>query len=154
MSRFLTITLGILFISFTNPSKFSYRAECSSLDSDGNITLKIWDTKKGKRFKTHQASINAVHCILYSGISGNGCGNQNPLLNNEETIEKFEKENPDFFQKSGDYTKYIRSGAVVTAIPSIIGDKSWKVYEVIVNKKQLEKYLTDKQIKKTLNNGF
>lgn len=154
MNQFLIITLGILFFSFTNPSKFSYRAECSGVNSDGTITLKIWDTKKGKRYKAHQASINAVHCILYSGISGNGCGNQNPLLNNDETIAKFEKANPGFFQKSGDYAKYIRSSSVATAIPSTIGDKSWKVYEVVVNKKQLEKYLADKQIKKTLNNGF
>ena len=154
MNRILIITLGILFFSFTNPSKFSYRTECSDVNSDGTITLKIWDTKKGKRYKAHQASINAVHCILYSGISGNGCGNQNPILNNDEIIAKFEKANPDFFQKSGYYAKYIRSSAVSTAIPSTIGNKSWKVYEVVVNKKQLEKYLTDKQIKKTLNNGF
>ena len=150
----LLVFISYLIFSFSSPPSQSYRVECASVNSDGTITLKIWDAKKGKRYKAHQASINAVHCILYSGISGNGCGNQNPLLNNDETIAKFEKANPGFFQKSGKYSKYIRTSSVVTTIPSTIGDKSWKVYEVVVNKKQLEKYLADKQIKQTLNNGF
>jgi len=154
MRKFLIPVLSIFLFSFTSASKFSYSVECSDVNSDGTITLKIWNAKKGKEYKAHQASINAVHCILYSGISSNGCGNQNPLLNNDETIAKFEKANPDFFQKSGDYGKYISTSSVATAIPSTIRDKSWKVYEVVVNKKQLEKYLANKQIKKTLNNGF
>ena len=150
----LIVFISYLIFSFSSPPSKSYRVECDSVNSDGTVTLKIWDIKKGKRYKAHQAGINAVQCILYSGISGNGCGNQNSLLNNDETIAKFEKVNPDFFEKSGEYSKYIRSSSLVSAIPSTIGDKSWKVYEVIVNKKQLEKYLTDKQIKKTFNNGF
>ena len=111
-------------------------------------------TKKGKGYKSHTGSMNAVHCVLYSGLSGGSCGSQNPLLNNDDAISKFENAYPEFFKKSGEYEKYVRTGAVESAIPSAIGDKSWKVYEVVVNRKQLEKNLTEKQIKKRLNNGF
>lgn len=155
MIRLITFSLGLLFLSFTNPSKFSYRVECISVNSDdGTVTLKIWDTKKGKGYKSHTGSMNAVHCVLYSGLSGGSCGSQNPLLNNDDAISKFENAYPEFFKKSGEYEKYVRTGAVESAIPSAIGDKSWKVYEVVVNRKQLEKNLTEKQIKKRLNNGF
>lgn len=141
-------------MSLTNPSKFSYRTECVELNSDGTVTMKIWDTKKGKGYKPQQASINAVHCLLYSGLTGGDCGSQNPLLNSNEAIENFEKTYPDFFAKSGDYTKYIRAGAVVTALPKTMGNKSWKVYEVTVNKAQLDKFLTENKIKKSLSHGF
>ena len=80
MFRLITLSLGLLFLSFTPPPKFSYRVECISVNSDGTVALKIWDTKKGKGYKAHSASIDAVHCVLYSGLSGGSCGRQNPLL--------------------------------------------------------------------------
>ena len=154
MFRLITLSLGLLFLSFTPPPKFSYRVECISVNSDGTVALKIWDTKKGKGYKAHSGSIDAVHCVLYSGLSGGSCGRQNPLLNNDDAISKFENAYPEFFKKSGDYKRYVRTGALETAAPSAIADKSWKVYEVVVDRKQLQKNLTEKQIKKGLNNGF
>lgn len=58
-----------------------YQTECISLETDGYISIKIWNTKEGKSYKAEQARKDAIHAILFAGIAGsNGCTTQTALL--------------------------------------------------------------------------
>ena len=87
MKTFLNLLLfssTFLFFSFIS-NNVNYQTECVSIDSDGYIIIKIWDTKKGINYKLQQARKDAIHSLLFSGISGiNGCATQPPILNKIE----------------------------------------------------------------------
>ena len=102
------IILQIIAYSFST-SQRSYQTECVSLETDGYLTIKIWDTKKGKSYTQEQARKDGIHALLYAGIPGsNGCTTQKPLLSNEEDITKFQKIEVDFFKKNGIWSRYTR----------------------------------------------
>lgn len=150
----IIITISILFLAF-NKSSNTYQTECVSIETNGYITIKIWDTKLGKSYKPEQARKDAIHAILFSGISGTeGCIAQNALLNNSDAKERFKKIEKDFFSKNGEWQNYTRSSDTETTIPESIGEKHWKVYHVIIAKDALRKNLEEKQIMKSLNSGF
>ena len=138
----------------------TYQTQCVSLETDGYITLKIWDTKIGSKYTPEQARKDAIHALLYSGIAGeNGCTTQSPMLGKPEAEEKFGKIEKDFFSKNGKWAQYTRSAATETTLPESIGKKDWKVYQVNVSKNELRKFLEDqsiieKPIIKSLKDGF
>lgn len=146
---------SILFLSFTAKNN-NYQTECVSLETNGYVTLKIWDTKRGAKYKAEEARKNAIHAILYSGIAGStaGCTTQNPLISNSEESSNFKKIEKRFFAKKGKWTTFTRSAVVETTLPTSIGDKNWKVYQVTVSKKELRKYLEEQKIITALTNGF
>jgi hypothetical protein len=141
-------------MSFEESSN-TYQTECVSLETDGYVTLKIWDTQLGKLYKPEQARKDAVHAILYAGIAGiNGCTTQTALLLKLEDIDKFKKIEKEFFSSKGKWSQYTRGSATETTLPAILGAKNWKVYQVTVSKDALKKYLEEKSILKSINTGF
>lgn len=151
---FITFLIGISTISFAQ-KKFAYQVECISVENEGYVTIKIWNTKLGKKYTQEQARKDAIHAILYSGVPNtNGCFTQKPLLSNSDAEENFGKIEKDFFSKKGSWSKYTRDAKTETTLPVNIGDKSWKVYQVSVSKNELRKYLEEQKIIKSLNNGF
>ncbi len=151
------IIIGSLFFLVTSARvKFnSYATECVSLESDKYITINIWNSKKGSKYTIANAQKEAIHSILYSGISnGNGCSTQNPLLNNIEQRANFEKIENKFFRKGGEWNRFIKSSTIATILPITIEEKKWKVYQVSISKDQLRKYLEEQKIIKPLTNGF
>jgi hypothetical protein len=147
-------TCSIILLSFT-PNNVSYQTECVSLENDGYITIKIWDAKKGNNYKPIQARKDAIHSILYSGISkANSCSTQLPILNKTEEQENFQTIQKNFFEKKGSWASFTRSSVTETTLPTFIGNKNWKVYQVSISKNELRKYLEDQKIIKSLNNGF
>jgi hypothetical protein len=146
--------LGTFLLSFTTNSR-SYQTECVSLDTDGYVTIKIWDANKGKSYTSQQARKDAVAAILYSGISGtNGCITQPPILNKADEQKKFKDIEKKFFSKNGNWTVFTRSSAVETTLPSSLGLKNWKVYQVSISRDKLRKYLEEQKIIKALNTEF
>lgn len=137
------------------PKPGNYQTECISLETDGYIKIKIWDTKSGRSYTAQQARKDAIHAVLYSGIAGgNGCLTQFALLNNPEAQNKFKDIEKDFFSSNGEWSRFTRSSATETTLPSIFGDKNWKVYQISVSKDALKKYLEQKSILKSINTGF
>ncbi len=133
----------------------NYQTECVTLEADGYITIKIWDTKKGSRYKYNKAKKDAIHAILFSGISGGkGCSTQPPILNKSEEQENFKKIEKSFFAKKGKWSIFTRSSATVSTLPANLGKKKWKVYHVSISKNELRKYLEEQKIIKSLTNGF
>lgn len=155
MKVLITILIILFaFDSFAQKNR-SYQTECVSIEIDGYITLKIWDTKKGAKYKSEQARKDAINAILFSGIAGaNGCGQQPPILRNQEEQEKFKKNEADFFTKNGKWSSFTRSSATETTIPLNLGPKNWKAYQVSVSKTELRKFLEEQQIIKSLSQGF
>lgn len=158
--RISSYSLGILTVislilhSFTY-SKRTYQTECVTLESDGYVTIKIWDTKKGAKYKPEQSRKDALHAILYSGIAGGkGCATQPPILNKTVEQENFKSIEKSFFAKKGKWSMFTRSSATETTSPANQGVKNWKVYQVSISKNELRKYLEDQKIIKSLNNGF
>lgn len=132
-----------------------YQTECISLETDGYISIKIWNTKEGKSYKAEQARKDAIHAILFAGIAGsNGCTTQTALLIKSEDIEKFKKIEKEFFSSKGSWAKYTRSSATETTLPKNLGEKNWKIYQVSVSKDALKKYLEEKSILKSIKTGF
>ena len=150
----IIIVITTIFLSFKSNNN-SYQTECVSLETDGYISFKIWDTKSGKSYKPEQARKDALHATLYSGIAGsNGCITQEAILIKSEEIEKFKEIEKDFFSSNGKWAQYTRSSATETTLPVNLGEKNWKVYQVSVSKDALRKYLSEKSIIKSINSGF
>lgn len=144
----------ILQLSFIEKQR-SYQTECVSIETDGYITLKIWDIKKSASYTPEQAQKDAIHSILFSGISGNkGCSTQAPLLKGAEEQAEFGKIEKTFFSKNGNWMKYTRSSAIETTLQASLAINNVKVYQVSVSKNELRKYMEDQKIIKSLNNGF
>ncbi len=150
----IVLLFSILLYSFNRPSR-TYQTECISIQSDGSIAFKIWDTKKGDKYTPEQSRMDALHAILYSGIIGGaGCSTQPPILDETEEQENFKNIEKSFFSKKGKWSMFTRNSSTQTTLPSSIGDENWKVYQVSVSKNELRKYLEDQKIIKPLNNGF
>ena len=143
-----------LIMSFA-PSNRNYQTECVSLETDGYVTIKIWDSKVGAKYKPEQARKDAIYALLYSGVAGsNSCSTQPPLLNESNEQNKFKSIEHDFFANRGKWSMFTRSSATETTIPQSIGDKNLKVYQVSVSRKELRKYLEEQKVIKSLNSGF
>jgi len=150
----LLLSASLFIFAFKQGSN-SYQTECVSLETDGYVSLKIWDTKSGKSYKSEQARKDAVHAILFAGIAGtNGCATQTALLVKSEDIDKFKKIEKEFFSSNGKWSQFTRSSATETTLPINLGEKNWKVYQVSVSKDALRKYLEEKSILKSINTGF
>ena len=151
----ICIALMLVVLCSFSTIKRNYQTECVSLDVDGYFTIKIWDTKKGDKYRLDDAHKDAIHAILYSGIAGaNGCGTQQPILNKKEDYDNFNAIKRGFFAKKGKWRAFTRSASTETIIPLSLGIKEWKVYQVSISKASLRQYLEELKIIKSLNNQF
>ena len=143
---YITLLITIL-SSFGIKNNRNYQTECVTIETDGYLTIKIWDTKKGAKYNSEQARKDAVDAILFSGISGgNGCATQYPILNKTEEQENFKSIEKSFFAKKGKWSMFTRSSATETTIPANLGVKNWKVFQVSISKNELRKYLEEQKI--------
>ena len=153
-ATFMLATLILTLSSFGGRNK-DYQTECVSIETDAYITIKIWNAKKGAKYKLKNARKDAIHAILFSGVSGeNGCTTQPPMINTTEGEGNFKAIENQFFSKRGKWTTFTRSAVVATAMPKTIGTENWKVYQVSISKKELRKFLEDNKIIKPLTTGF
>ena len=151
---FIVMTICIIQFSFVADNR-NYQTECVTIETDAYVTIKIWDNKKGAKYNAEQARKDAIHAILYSGISGgNGCTTQPPILNKTEEQEQFKSIEKSFFSKNGKWSMFVRSAVTETTLPTNLGNKNWKVFQVAISKNELRKYLEEQKIIKSLNNGF
>jgi hypothetical protein len=154
LQALIIVMSSLLLLSFAYNNR-NYQTECVTIETDGYVTIKIWDTKKGAKYKPEQARKDAVHAILFSGISGgNGCTTQPPILNKTEENENFKSIEKSFFVKKGKWAMFTRSSASESTLPANLGIKNWKVYQVSISKNELRKYLEEQKIIKSLTNGF
>ncbi|MDE7148961.1 MAG: hypothetical protein K2O01_00905, partial [Bacteroidales bacterium] len=115
-----------------------YDIECAGTGSDGTYLVKVWSYSKKADVAAEQSLKNAVHGVLFKGITGQpgGCPSQRALISNPNV----QNEQRDFFakffsSKGGDFRKY----AVATGAPERVRlSKEYKVgVPVSVAKDQL-----------------
>ena len=146
LQALIIVMSSLMLLSFTSNNR-NYQTECVIIETDGYVTIKIWDTKKGAKYKPEQARKDAIHAILFSGISGgNGCTTQPQILNKNEEQENFKPIHKSFFAKKGKWSMFTRSSATETTLPANLGVKNWKVYQVSISKNELRKYLEEQKI--------
>ena len=151
----IIVALSSILVAFALKNNRGYQTECVTIETDGYVTLKIWDTNIGAKYSQEEARKDAVNAILFSGISGSkGCATQPPILNKTEEQENFKTIEKSFFSNKGKWTIFTRSAVTETTLPANLGAKNWKVYQVSVSKNELRKYLEEQKIIKSLNNRF
>jgi len=134
---------------------YSYQTECVSINTDAFVVIRIWNTKKGLKYKAVQARKEAVHALLFSGIAGgNGCSTQPPILSDESARSEFEKIQTSFFSKKGEWSRFTRDGTENSFGMKNDVSATCKIYQVSVARKELRKYLEENKIIKPLNSGF
>ena len=149
----ITIILLIITQSFKMNSVTS-QIECVRIEN-GFITLKIWDTKKGSKYKHDDARKDAVFAILFSGTgNGGNCYPQPPLLIKQSEIDSFKKIKSSFFSKNGKWNSFTKNSNIYSSNPDISDTKNRNVYTISVAKSELRKYLEEQKIITPLNNGF
>lgn len=153
------ILLSLIQISFIALSIITgsrtYQSECVSLDTNGYITIRIWDPKKGSNYQIEQARKDSIHSLLLSGVAEfGGCSTQSPILASSEDRLNFEKIQKSFFANKGKWSMFVRSSSIAVTLPTSIGSENWKVYQVSISKTELRKYLEEQKIIKSLTYGF
>lgn len=146
MKSIVQIFTIFLLYGFTSKND-NYHVECYNLNSSEYIELKIWSDDK--KYNLVKAEKNAIHALLYSGVSeGVNCITQKPILNTDEKKNEFKKNERKFFSNNGKWKIYIKSSTYVK-----VNTKS-NYYIVCVSKQQLINFLIEKKIIKSLTNGF
>ena len=140
------VVLLITLMSFSKSSS-AYQTECVRIQTDGHIVIKIWDTKAGNSYTLEQSRKDAVHALLFLGISGNnGCTTQEPLLKNAQDIANFQKFEKEFFSKYGRWLLLTDRYAYETSLPEGISEKNCKAYQVTISINGLKHYLKEHKI--------
>ena len=118
-NQILILLSTFLFISFSVDAQISkkrkankdtenwrYEAQCNGEGVQGTYTLKVWSYSKKPIVAIEQAKKNAVHAIVFQGISGQKCTTKGPLVREAILDERKEAFFKDFFKTGGDYLKF------------------------------------------------
>jgi hypothetical protein len=149
---FITLVVFALLLTSFKTKFYGYQIECVTLNSDNYIELKIWNENYKLKYKESQAQKEAIHSILYAGITSgaNNCGTQPPILKNENDKQNFKKIEKKFFSKNGVWARFVKSSKLNNEASISLN----KIYQIQVSKLELTKYLIEQKIIKSLNNGF
>lgn len=135
-----------------------YETVCEKGGGTGTTSLiRVTSYVRDPSISVEQSKKNAVHAIVFTGITGNsrGCVSKRPMTNNpsvyDENIGFFKS----FFIDRGEYAKYtnLPTGRPERVIK--ISKREYKVETIVsVNTDLLRKNLEDANILKSLSNGF
>ena len=105
--------LSALMIGCSSPKKtigsyYTYEIECMGTELDGSESVLVWGTGKNKTDALEQAKKNAVHAILFKGVSkGQGGCSKKPILLEVNAEEKYQYYFNVFFKDKGEYARYV-----------------------------------------------
>lgn len=145
MKNYFTILFVSLIILSCKSQKEFYNIECVSIENEGYVKLKIKNLIKPLEYQIESASKDAIKAVLYSGYTSTQCQTQKPILKQSADIENFKKIESNFFSKNGAWKTFVRNAS---------NEQNTTGFEVMIGKDQLRKYLEEKEVIKSLNNGF
>lgn len=76
-----------------------YQFECSNLNSEGYVELKVSNLINPEKYPLQKAAKDAIKVILFTGYSSVNCQTQKPILNTLQEKENFNKIQSSFFGK-------------------------------------------------------
>ena len=146
MKSIYNYLIVLVLLCFVNCSikKELYQINCVSIENEGYVKLKITNLIKPLEYQIEAASKDAIKAIL-SGYTSTQCQTQKPILKQSADLENFKKIESNFFSKNGVWKTFVRNAS---------NEQNTTGFEVMIGKDQLRKYLEEKQIIKSLNNGF
>lgn len=168
MKTGLILTISLLafnFLSFAQKSKakkdmkkWRYEVQAVQQGHEGTYLVKVWSYSKKPKIAIEQSKKNAVHGIIFRGVTASGrVPSQRPLTKNPNLeMEKIEFFN-DFFADGGKYMKFVNltGDGSVSARDRIKVGREYKVGVVVsVNVAALRKDLESAGILKSLSSGF
>jgi hypothetical protein len=139
--------------------QFRYEIEAAGVGSQGVYQLKVWTYSKDPNTAIEQAKKNAVHGVIFKGITGKTgvIAGQRPLVNNSALETEREDYFKPFFTTGGRYQQFVslvNNGAIDSGDRIKIG-KEYKIGVVVsVNAAALRKDLETAGIVKKLGEGF
>ena len=163
--------LAFLLVSFTSSAQvfskkkskkdthnFRYEIECLGEGKQGTYAIKIFSYSKKPKVAIEAAKRNAVHGIIFKGISGGGCVNKPALARNPNLEQEKADYFKAFFANGGKYSKFVvasTDGAIEAGDVTKISKKECKVgVNVSVNVSLLRKDLEAAGIIKSLGAMF
>jgi len=137
---------------------FRYEMECIGEGKQGTYAIKVFSYSKRPTVAIEAAKRNAVHGIIFKGISGGKCVNKPALARNPNLEQEKGDFFKDFFANGGKYSKFVvasTDGAVEAGDVTKISKKEYKVgVNVSVNVSLLRKDLEAAGIIKGLGSMF
>jgi hypothetical protein len=137
---------------------FRYEMECIGEGKQGTYAIKVFSYSKKPTVAIEAAKRNAVHGIIFKGISGGKCVNKPALARNPNLEQEKAAFFKDFFANGGKYSKFVvasTDGAVEAGDVTKVSKKEFKVgVNVSVNVSLLRKDLEAAGIIKGLGSMF
>ena len=137
---------------------FRYEIECVGEGKQGSYSIKVFSYSKKPKVAIEAAKRNAVHGVIFKGISGGRCVTKPALARNpnleQEKAEFFKA----FFANGGKYSKFVvasTDGAIEAGDVTKVSKREYKIgVNVTVNVSLLRKDLEAAGIIKGLASGF
>ena len=137
---------------------FRYEIECVGEGKQGSYSIKVFSYSKKPKVAIEAAKRNAVHGVIFKGISGGRCVTKPALARNpnleQEKAEFFKA----FFANGGKYSKFViasTDGAIEAGDVTKVSKREFKIgVNVTVNVSLLRKDLEAAGIIKGLASGF
>jgi hypothetical protein len=125
---------------------------------EGSYLVKVWSYSKKPNIAIEQAKKNAVHGVVFKGVSASGrVPGQGALTNNPNLEMEKQEFFDDFFADGGKYMKFVQvtgDGSVAAEDRLKVG-KEYKIGVVLsINVEGLRKDLESAGILKSLSSGF
>lgn len=172
MNSKLKVILNLFFLLILSNSNFAqakkradkdteawrYEIEAVQTGVQGTYLIKVWSYSKKPAVAIEQSKKNAIHGIIFKGITGkSSVPGQKPLASNVNLEEEKADYFKPFFNDGGKYLKFVsltNDGAVAAEDRMKIG-KEYKIGLVVsVNVSELRKDLENAGIIRSLSSGF
>jgi hypothetical protein len=134
----------------------NYEVECLGTGKNDTELFKIWGYGRKQDDAVIQAKRNAVHAIIFKGISTGIAGCSSVPIISDINIENNNLEFfNNFFDKDGEYLKYVEITGEGAEDVIKVNTRMYKVsLAVSVNRGRLNSYLIQKKILKAFGSQF
>lgn len=131
---------------------YDYPAEVIGVELDGSVTMQVWGTGRNRTDAIEQAHKDAVHTVLFKGVTADGMRaslTRALVLENNAEV-KYRMFFNEFFSDRGDYTKFVSREDTRGGTNTRQRTDNQVRYGVVVRvlRSELEQYLIDEGILK------
>ncbi len=164
--KFTLLIAGLLLFSISgysqkkkNPAAFyNYEVECLGTGMDGTQLIKVWGYSKKPKDAVEQAKKNAVHAVMFKGITAGkpGCM-MRPLITDPGAEQQHQDYFNAFFKVNGKYLGFVNVSSDGSIDPKdrLKVGKQYKIAVIVsVSHAALRKELEAAGVVKALGTGF
>lgn len=151
------ISCGSQKIADNDTQEWRYEIEAVGTGISGTYQIKVWSYSKKPETAIEQSKKNAIHGVIFKGFPDKDrIKGQRPLFNRELTTE-YETFFSEFFKNGGDYQRFVTlaSNGQLDVGDRIKIGKEYKIGVIVtINVNLLRQHLEDKNIIRSLSDGF